>query len=303
MSTLDAAFIKAYRKGTLAPPQAVDAPNWSLPERRTLETTMYGSAHATPPAPHVSFRPGFFGGAPEASPPEKHNTTAVAESLYPAYEVRRFVWPVLVRELIESIGGELTSLVNLLAARCREGNRSLMVSGCRRGEGRTTLVMALAQMAAANGLTTAIVDADFRHPELAELMGVEPQIGAEEVLSGGQPLADALIESVEEHITLLPLLSPVDVVGLLAGSHRLADLVRTLHQHYHLVLIDSGPLEDDRAAVDLAAALTGSPVDDALVVRDVGSNTSEQVKAVGRRLAAVGIKRWDVADNFVGPAR
>ena len=65
-----------------------------------------------------------------------------------------------------------------------------------------------------------------------------------------------------------------------------------------LVLVDSGPLDSDAAAIDLATLLGDAPIDDALVVCTHETKDTE-LRAVGKRLLAARLRRWDLAENFV----
>lgn len=291
MTRLDQAFLKAYRQGSSrTPPRASGPLHWSPPESHAHGVAAYGPSMGPVPAPH-----GRFGAA--SGVPAREAAAPAAAPLEPAFEVPRFAWPVLVRNLISANLAEFNAIGTELASRCAEGRRTLLVSGSRRGEGRSTLVLTLAHVASARGLRVALVDADFPHLQLAELLNIVPQVGWEEVFAGVQPLSEALVESVEERITLLTPAEGVADLRALAGG-RLAPSLTALREAYDLVLIDTPPLDSDAAAIDLAAALVGARIDDALVIREVQRTTDEEVQAVGRRLAAAGIARWERVENF-----
>ena len=303
MTRLDQAFLKAYRHGgDKTPPRATGPLHWSPPESHTSGASgpSAGAYGPAVPAPHAR-----FGGGPAPARESAMSASAAYDAasanstrtLIPTFEVPRFAWPVLVRNLISSSLSEFTALGTELASRAGEGRKTLLVSSSRRGEGRSTLILALAHVAAAKGLRVALVDADFQHPQLAELLNVVPQVGWEDVLSGAQPLAEALVESVEEQITLLPLAEPIEELSTLAGG-RAGVSLSELRENFDLVLVDAGPLDTDGAAIDLAGALVGARIDDALVVRETGRTSDDQVQAAGRRLAAAGIGRWEVVENF-----
>jgi Mrp family chromosome partitioning ATPase len=175
----------------------------------------------------------------------------------------------------------------------------VLVTGSRRDEGRSTILLMLARAAASRGLHVVMVDADVRRPQLATLLGVSPACGWEAVAAGEAPLHEALIESPLERLTLLPFGGRA--VAIDEGSRSslsLAGSLATLRENYELVLIDVGPLESDSVAIDLATRLVGCPVDDAIICRDASSPEAESLSRVGRRLAAAGVAHWDVVDNF-----
>lgn len=239
---------------------------------------------------------------PAEDEPAATATTAEAvemrDDFVPAFETQRFHWPRRAEVLIAAAGEEFAALAAELDERRREGRNTLVVTGALRGEGRTTLVLALARLAANRGLRTVVVDADLRSPQLAEQLGLRPETGWDDVQGERLSAADALVESLDDHVALLPLRSGFANPRALAGGGFLRGAIDQLRKHYDLVLVDAGPLGDDAETIDLAAALCGCPLDDALVVRDRRRTTPKQVNDVCRRVAALGIRHWDVVENF-----
>lgn len=238
----------------------------------------------------------------EDDPLEPTSTAEVVEQheeeLVPAFETERFHWPRRAEVLIAAAGEEFAAFAEELMERRREGRNTLVVTGALRGEGRTTLVLALARLAANRGLRTVLVDADLRSPQLAEQLGLRPETGWDDVQSERLSAADALVESLDDHVALLPLRSGFANPRALAGGGFLRGAIDQLRRHYDLVLLDVGPLGDDAETIDLAAALGGCPLDDALVVRDRRRAAPKQINDVCRRVAALGIRHWDVVENF-----
>lgn len=305
MSALDQAFIKAYRKGHEEPRRGqptATATAWP-PHAPTMTQPVrdYDPPHAAIPEPHVKFSPaataaatGTHGMAPLSS--FASTSTAAASRFEASYEVTRFTWPRRVEELAAEVAEPLANCGAALAARAMQLRKVQLVTGCQRGEGRSTLTLLLARAAAARGLRVVVVDADTRHPQLAELLGVSPAVGWEQVLARTQVLTEALVESALERVTLLPMVNPTALDH--AGPHAV-DSVQQLREHYDLILIDAGPLEHDAAAIDLAGLLLGCMIDDALVCCDRSQHTLEVTSPVVRRLAALGVTRWDMLENFV----
>jgi Mrp family chromosome partitioning ATPase len=306
MSMLDQAFIKAYRKGATGPAHVGSRHQRGARQRYAADVATYEDPHDPLPAPHINLRTAAAAKpaapAPAASPvaePAMAAAKPAVESLRPAFEVPRFVWPPIVDRLISAAFTDFNSLGALLASRSHQNRKTVLISGCREGDGRSTFAMALARVVATRGLRVALVDADFGHPQLGELLGVVVQTAWEDVFAGGESLEEALIESMQERLTLLPLRAAVEHGALVAGQQKLTQSLATLRQAYEVVLIDTGPLDTDAAAIDLAATLRGAPIDDALVLRDAGEASPEDVNIVGRRLAAAGVARWDIIENFV----
>jgi Mrp family chromosome partitioning ATPase len=237
-------------------------------------------------------------GEPEPMVEAVDEEVVVAERMRAAFETQRFTWPRNVEVLIASAGNEFGEFAHELAERSAAGRKTLAVTGVDRTEGRTTLLLALARMAATRGLRTVLVDLDLRAPNLAEQLGLRPELGWDDAYAERMQPSDALIESVDDRISLLPLRNGPANPRSLAGNTFLRGAIEDLREQFDLVLLDVGPLTDDQQTIDLAAALCGSPLDDALVVRDRRRTTPKQVQEACRRLAVLGIHRWDVAENF-----
>ncbi len=326
-----AASSGAASSAVVVPPVAVAAPPSSpLPPRAAARQAMptqvtdrrtrhyVDAAHAQSVAsrsdvaggsgPHFH-APASFGesyAAPSGYDPETALLEPIVEAdpvdqactLQPAYETRRFDWPKRIEVLIAAAGNEFSRFMEELTERIAEGRKTLVVTGCERGEGRTTLVLALARLASNRKLRAAIVDVDLRAPQAAEALGLRPELGWDDVVAENLSPAEALVESNEDGVTLLPLRNPPAQPRVLAGNPTMSRAVEQLREHFDLVLLDVGPLADDEQAIDLASVVGGCRLDDALVLRDRRRATPQQVQAVCRRLAVLGIGRWDIVENF-----
>ncbi|HEX4150312.1 MAG TPA: hypothetical protein VHY20_15050, partial [Pirellulales bacterium] len=190
MSVLDEAFIKAYRKRT-QPPAARNAGPASRPAAN--DRRPQSSLHArgeTVPQPHVAFasaaersgveRPGSDRSGPERPSLERPAAErAAAERPAPeraeaeaAFEVPHFIWPSVVTELLARAPAELSRVSTWLSALVDRSPKVVLMAGMMRGEGRTTVMLALAQAAAQRHLRTVLVDLDFFKPELADRLGI-----------------------------------------------------------------------------------------------------------------------------------
>ncbi|MCE9606132.1 MAG: hypothetical protein K8U03_14645 [Planctomycetia bacterium] len=222
----------------------------------------------------------------------------IAVPFCPAFETERFHWPRNVEVLIAATGNEFAQFTAELEERIGAGRQTLVVTGIGRSEGRSTLVLALARLLANRNLRAVVVDADLRQPQLAELLGIRPELGWDDVYAERLSLTDALIESLADRVTLLPMRSGFSNPRALAGNKTFAGIIEQLKQNYDAVILDVGPLPDDQDTIDLAAALTGCKLDDAIVVRDRRTTSPKDVQAVCRRLAVLGVHHCDIAENF-----
>jgi Mrp family chromosome partitioning ATPase len=333
MSSLDQAFIRAYHGAPSAtrrasvpaaavtdarttdvdarPVQVVDRPSATSVDAKPTATRTavptqvtenrrrhyLDSAHEQASPPHYDDEPDVAAAAGQTAAP-----TGVRESVdddwRAAYETRRFAWPRNVEVLIAAAGSEFAEFARELQDRVHAGRKTLVVTGVERGEGRTTVLLALARLAANRNLRTVVVDVDLAAPQLSEQLGLRPELGWDDVYAERLAATDALIESIDDRLTVLPLRSPPADPRSLAGKAGLGEILAELRARYDLVLLDAGPLSDDPQAIDLAAVLGGAVIDDGLVVRDRRRTQPKQVQAVCRRLTALGVRHWDIAENF-----
>jgi Mrp family chromosome partitioning ATPase len=239
----------------------------------------------------VSERSGHHLGSAPAAVDEK---APMGEALRPVFEVERFEWPAIVTSLLDQSRLELTALVEELLPSDRG---TLLVSGCRRGEGRTSVALLLARHLANSGARVALVDADFSRPQVAASLGTAAEVGWEETLSEASS-SEALIESLDDRLVIVPLRRPVAESVLVASRVGLRAAIERIQAEFDVVCIDAGPLAES-AAVCRPIWFGETPVDAVVVVRDVRHSRLEQCHAVGRQVVQLGARRWAIIENFV----
>jgi Mrp family chromosome partitioning ATPase len=200
----------------------------------------------------------------------------------------------------ELAGHCLEPIVDRLIVGSAKGRKVVGFEGCRRGDGCTTVLLAVARRLAERGLRVVMVDADLDHPRLARRLGLAPETGWEAVLAGRLPPAETAVESVEDRLAILPLGEPP------AGKHHAIDhhpdpkaTMDLLRGAYDLILVDLGR-PSKRRSVDLG--LSGSAprwLDAVMLVQNVrGTPESEIAESCGR-LHAAGIAEVALVENFV----
>lgn len=282
----------------------------ACPTEQPLPELLTESTPEPPPEPPAEPPPEPLAESPpEAlteSPPEVEPVSAepapeLAEeaAFRPSFQVESFAWQSSCTRLSTAAGDELDHLADELIDGLSRDRKAVAVSGCRRGEGCTTLLLAAAQRLAQRGLKVAVVDADFDHPQLARRLGLLPEAGWEEVLAGRLPLAEALIDSVRDAIAVLPLCGPVPERSYLSSDDpEPARSIEVLRRHYDLVLIDLGAW--------VAGAGTASPwaepdarwIDAVVLVHNIRSTPAAELAQARQRLQAAGIVEAGVVENF-----
>lgn len=215
----------------------------------------------------------------------------------PVWEVDRFHWPRTCQKLLADEEGYLAQAGEKLRAAVQDGMRILAITGSRRGEGRSTLALCLARVAARAGLNAAVMDGDFARPQLASKLGVEVAHGWQDAALGTIPLSEAAIWSREDALTLMPLTMGPATRSLSLADPRVTATLRAAAATFDLVVLDLGPI----APGEMLAFPPGEacPLDAAIVVRDTRLTEPAESEAVGRMLQAAGLEAVGIAENFV----
>jgi Mrp family chromosome partitioning ATPase len=208
----------------------------------------------------------------------------------PATIVRRFYWPKVVESLREAAVADLSWLT---AIGCP---RTIVTASCQRGDGGTTMALLIARHLSSQGVRVALVDADLERPTLAERLGLTVEVDWQWVWREQLPLDDALVESLADGVTLLPLRKAASADARQTVPAALAYVLGELARRYDAVCIDAGPLETRDGDQRLRF---GGAFDLACVVRDMRRGEADQAETVARRLERAGVQQAIIVDNFV----
>jgi Mrp family chromosome partitioning ATPase len=291
MTMLDQSFIKAY---SLDEPVALVPPPKPAPSpvpRALRPTGVVRIDPAAMPAPHARFAARIPAAMEQALAEAQHvdrsavyaawttsfhtlDPAAVAQDAFrPRLEVDQFAWPRVVDDLAEK--ATFAAAVDELVA-AAVGEKVIAIVGERRHAGATTTALVAARELARRGLGVALVDANFLRPALAARLGLAVEKGWDDVLAGRAELADVLVHSLSDQLTLLPIAGasvfetpPVDDV-------QPAATIATLRHYFDIVLLDAGALADGPSlpkASRSACATAGACV----LVRDVRQLAGDSV--------------------------
>ena len=204
-------------------------------------------------------------------------------------------WPGVVAELERAWGDRFDALADrLLEVRAQRNLKVVLFTSCHRAEGRTTLVLTLARALARRPLKTLLVDADLAGPMLARSLGVRPIVGLDDVVENGQALGDALIESPDERLWILPMRSAVARPREFLSSAAWACAMARLRREFDLVLIDGSPL-----FTGLSAAVLHNSVDAAVLVHNSATTGQRAIRRAQEVLEAGGVPLLGLAETFV----
>jgi len=217
--------------------------------------------------------------------------------LVPAWEVDAFHWPRSCEIAWDAAHDEFAALGDQLAQVNQHGLRVLGVTSAVAHEGRTTMAMCLARAAADQGLRVLLLDADLNNPQLAPALGIDVRHDWTEVISEALPLDETAVASLEDRLTLIPLLAGASGRANLLRTSQFAQLVGQLAAVADLVIVDLPPI--DSKSLPTARSGRPSPFDAAILVRDVRQTTVEQLREARRLLDNLGIPSVGVLENFV----
>lgn len=109
-------------------------------------------------------------------------------------------------------------------------------------EGKTTISMCLARVAAMSGQKVCVVDCDLRMQSINDVIDIETDVGILQVLAGEAPWRSAIVRDPNSDAHVLPVatagFTPRDVFG----SEAMSTLIADLRNHYDLVVLDCAPI-------------------------------------------------------------
>jgi Mrp family chromosome partitioning ATPase len=216
----------------------------------------------------------------------------------PMLQVEHFLWPKICAQLHMVAVRQMDQLADAIANAVGGGHKVIAVGGCRAGDGATTLSLCAARQLARRGLRVVVVDGSFNDPQVATRLGLLPQHGWEDVLAGKLPLEEVIVDSTEDRLAVLPVVRPQSGMdGLFQQKTTMAASLDTLSQHYDVVLIDAGALED-RLSAWAPGPGNASRLDGAVLVHNLRAINADRLAEVGRGLAAAAVVQVGVIQNF-----
>lgn len=169
----------------------------------------------------------------------------------------------------------------------------LLVTSAMPGDGKSTLVANLGLTAARLGYRTVLIDADARKPALHRFFGLSNDVGLSDLLAGEIELEQAIFESKQARLHILPSGPWAPDFFALLGSVGMAGLLDTLTQSYDVVLIDSPTF---LAVAD--GAVLASLVDGVLLVLRLGRVRRETISAILTQLAHLNVQPVGMVLNY-----
>lgn len=336
MST-NQAFIKAFRRdppGTMVSPRQqpqlprgrtiaqpgaplaalassveIVAPDIHWPAQISLAAAPLPLA-ATAPQITIGKRPlSSFAPQPIAGPAHdslRFEPAALDEPAFcPETVISAFRWPQVCRSLWERFADQYELVADQLLARTQgqaERGSIVGVGALHAGDGATTTLLCLAVALAARQKSVILVDANFRAPRLAGLLGVQPTTSWQDVLEQGLSVAEAVIHAESDGVDLLPLDLRAPAAREPNGA-RLATGLQTaitagvLRYAYQIALVDLGAILAPRSFNTVSHLVRNMRIESAIAVTDPKHAESDDFTVAGELLDENGCTLLGLVEN------
>jgi receptor protein-tyrosine kinase len=154
----------------------------------------------------------------------------------------------LLDKILAELGDSLKDL-----ARCIrrvgpvQGGTTVLLTGCRRSVGCSTMAAALAA-AAAQDRSVLLIDADLSQPSLANLLGVQATFGWDDYVEKRCFFEEALHDlSGSQAPDFMALAHPADPQTRLLSRPELPSWLAQCRQDYGLIILDGGSIQEAAA--------------------------------------------------------
>lgn len=212
----------------------------------------------------------------------------------PLWEVDRLQWPQVCSELSRAMDEESSTVVENLMRACQEGLQVLAVTSPQSGEGTSTVACCLAMLAGKHGLNIALVDSNIENPSLSYQTNLELDVDWHEAVAKRMPLEEIAVHSVDDQVTLVPLLERLNAPEL--NEHNVARMLQELSQSFDLVIVDLGNMSSPRSMVRKLGELGVIHAVVAVVDRRLGS--PDRIESCLRQIRQTGIASIGLVENF-----
>jgi capsular exopolysaccharide synthesis family protein len=171
---------------------------------------------------------------------------------------------------------------------------AVMVTSAQPQEGKTTLALGFAAMAASSGQNVLFIDADLRKGSATAVLGLHEHSGLAEVLIRESDLEAATVVHAGSGLSCLPVGKHANLGAAVQSIGRLPDLIELLKLRYDLIVIDTSPVLAVSDALLLAAH-----VDETVLAIRWGTTSRKVAELALNRLIDSGAKVAGAAVTMV----
>ena len=217
--------------------------------------------------------PPLNGRIPDSAPPLPSRTQRLDPSALESHRIIAGQTHGAVTDVYRSLRAQV------LQALGQRRKTTLGVTSANHAEGKTLTAINLAiAMAMDVKQTVLLVDADLRTPAVARYLGLQPPVGLSDYLTGKAEIADCLLRSQIERLSILPDRSNAANSAELLASPRMLQLAAELKGRYpdRIVIYDLPPLLQGGDAIEFLPSVEAT----LLVIRDGATRSTELTRAI-----------------------
>jgi capsular exopolysaccharide synthesis family protein len=182
----------------------------------------------------------------------------------------------------------------ILYAAGQPKSQVVAVTSALPGEGKTTVSLCLARVAALSGQRVLLIDCDLRRRCLKEVLDIEPSVGLLQVLAGEVSWRQAIYVDDASGMSVLPLSGSGFTPKEIFGAEDTSSLLAELRNSFDLIILDCAPVLAV-AETRVAAAMA----DCAVVVARWQKTPLRALRATLQQLSDAGVSIRGVALNGV----
>ncbi len=200
--------------------------------------------------------------------------------------------PPFAAGVMERLGPRLADLAEYARnAGPGDGGTTVLLTGCRRADGCSTLAWALARAGAGRARLLA-VDGDLCRPDLSAVLAEDLPAGWTDVLHGRCSVEQVLRTVSGQGMTFLPLCGPAQDVEAVLDHAALPLWLARLRQEFELIVLDGGPVHE-------SGARWAKWADTALLVCDPARTPVRERAEAWDALEAAGTQVLGIVETFV----
>jgi capsular exopolysaccharide synthesis family protein len=154
------------------------------------------------------------------------------------------------REPLSEFGGAFQRLRALLTlSNNRVVPRTVLVTSCTAGEGKTTIAVCLGIASISSGQRVLLVDCDFARPQVHRMLNVDNSKGLTDILKGTATLQEAVTRAAGSSLSILTVGRSADGAIDLLNSARMERVLAELKAIFDIIILDSAPVQVSNALI------------------------------------------------------
>lgn len=171
--------------------------------------------------------------------------------------------------------------------------RMIVITSVGPSEGKTTVSVNVAAALAENGAKVLLIDADLRHPSVADRLGLEGGAGLAHVLSGQATVKDVVQRYWKPNLHIMPAGPKPPNASMLLNSKTMTEMLDMALQTYDYVIVDTSPM-----VVANDAAVFGAKSDGVVLVSGRDVTMKRDLKDIAVQLENLNVPVVGFVFNF-----